>query len=107
MTCVSIRALGPWSPIFCRPACRGSLETVFPAFETVNEKYVISDGVRTMDLYPVLGLGHSGTMLVAYLPAERILINARPVLTAGARGTTSLSQPQHAQSVSEHSAAES
>ena len=47
-----------------------------PAFETVNEKYVISDGVRTMDLYPVLGLGHSGTMLVAYLPAERILINA-------------------------------
>ena len=47
-----------------------------PAFETVNEKYVISDGVRTMDLYPVLGLGHSGTMLVVYLPAERILINA-------------------------------
>ena len=47
-----------------------------PAFETVNDKYVISDGVRTMDLYPVLGLGHSGTMLVAYLPGERILINA-------------------------------
>lgn len=47
-----------------------------PAIETVNEKYVLSDGVRTMDIYPVLGLAHSGTMLIAYLPTERILINA-------------------------------
>ena len=47
-----------------------------PAFETVNEKYVLSDGERTMDFYPVLGLAHNGTMLVAYLPTERILINA-------------------------------
>lgn len=47
-----------------------------PAFETVHEKYVLSDGVRTMDLYPVWGLGHSGNMLIAYLPTERILINA-------------------------------
>ena len=36
-----------------------------PAFETVHEKYVLSDGVRTMDLYPVWGLGHSGNMLIA------------------------------------------
>jgi glyoxylase-like metal-dependent hydrolase (beta-lactamase superfamily II) len=47
-----------------------------PTFETVSSKYVISDGVRTMDVYPVLGLGHSGTMLIAYLPTEKILINA-------------------------------
>ena len=47
-----------------------------PAFETVNEKYVLSDGVRTMDIYPVLGLGHTGNMLIAYLPTERILVNA-------------------------------
>jgi glyoxylase-like metal-dependent hydrolase (beta-lactamase superfamily II) len=47
-----------------------------PAFETVNEKYVLSDGVRTMDIYPVQGLAHSGTMLVAYLPTEKILVNA-------------------------------
>ena len=47
-----------------------------PAFETVNEKYVVSDGVRTMDIYPVQGLGHNGNMLIAYLPTERILINA-------------------------------
>ncbi len=47
-----------------------------PTFETVNQKYVLSDGVRTLDLYSVQGLGHAGTMLVAYLPTERILINA-------------------------------
>jgi glyoxylase-like metal-dependent hydrolase (beta-lactamase superfamily II) len=47
-----------------------------PAFETVSQKYVVSDGVRTLDLYPVQGLTHSGSMLVAYLPTEKILINA-------------------------------
>jgi glyoxylase-like metal-dependent hydrolase (beta-lactamase superfamily II) len=47
-----------------------------PAFETVSEKYVLSDGERTMDIYPVLGLAHNGNMLIAYLPTERILINA-------------------------------
>jgi glyoxylase-like metal-dependent hydrolase (beta-lactamase superfamily II) len=47
-----------------------------PAFETVSQKYVVSDGVRTLDLYPVQGLTHAGSMLVAYLPTEKILINA-------------------------------
>ena len=47
-----------------------------PTFEVVNEKYVLSDGVRTLDIYPVLGLAHNGNMLIAYLPTERILINA-------------------------------
>jgi glyoxylase-like metal-dependent hydrolase (beta-lactamase superfamily II) len=45
-------------------------------FETVNQKYVLSDGTRTMDLYPVQGLLHNGGMLIAYLPKEKILINA-------------------------------
>ncbi len=47
-----------------------------PAFETVSNKYVISDGQRTLDLYALTGVPHSGTMLVAYLPTEKILINA-------------------------------
>lgn len=47
-----------------------------PLYELVNQKYVISDGTRTMDVYPVPGLTHTGTMLVAYLPKERILMNA-------------------------------
>jgi glyoxylase-like metal-dependent hydrolase (beta-lactamase superfamily II) len=47
-----------------------------PAIETVTQKYVVSDGVRTLDVYPVQGLNHDGGMLVAYLPTEKILINA-------------------------------
>ncbi len=44
--------------------------------ETVNLKYVLSDGVRTIDLYPVQGLNHAANMLVAYFPKEKILVNA-------------------------------
>ncbi len=44
--------------------------------ETVNQKYVISDGVRTVDLYPMQGLNHAATMLLVYLPKEKILVNA-------------------------------
>jgi hypothetical protein len=42
----------------------------------VNQKYVISDGVRTIDLYPVQGLNHAANMLMVYLPKEKILVNA-------------------------------
>jgi len=44
--------------------------------ETVNQKYVISDGVRVLDLHPVQGLNHNPNMLVAYFPKEKILVNA-------------------------------
>lgn len=44
--------------------------------ETVNQKYVISDGVRTVDLLPMQGNNHNGGMLLVYLPKEKILVNA-------------------------------
>jgi glyoxylase-like metal-dependent hydrolase (beta-lactamase superfamily II) len=44
--------------------------------EAVNQKYVVSDGVRTLDLYPMQGLNHHGGMLVAYFPKEKMLVNA-------------------------------
>ena len=47
-----------------------------PAIEPVNQKYVLSDGVRTMDILPVQGLNHNSNMLIVYLPAEKILVNA-------------------------------
>jgi Metallo-beta-lactamase superfamily len=82
-----------------------------PVFETVNQlpheecgglarsgeecgknpgfaaKYVVSDGTRTMDIYPVTGQvrssggfttgsAHASTMLMVYLPTEKILVNA-------------------------------
>ena len=61
------------------------LATYYPMFmvsrrpapiETVNQKYVLSDGVRTVDIYPLQGLAHSQNMLMAYLPKEKILVNA-------------------------------
>ena len=44
--------------------------------EPVNRRYVISDGVRTLELHPVAGNPHAVGMLVAYLPTEKILVNA-------------------------------
>jgi glyoxylase-like metal-dependent hydrolase (beta-lactamase superfamily II) len=45
-------------------------------YETVGQKYVVSDGVRTLELHPVQGLNHNSTMLIAYFPKEQILVNA-------------------------------
>ena len=45
--------------------------------EDVDEKYVISDGERNLDIYYVQGLlAHVEGMLMAYLPKEKILIEA-------------------------------
>jgi glyoxylase-like metal-dependent hydrolase (beta-lactamase superfamily II) len=44
--------------------------------ETVNQKYVVSDGVRVLELYPLQGLNHASGMLMAYFPKEKILVNA-------------------------------
>ena len=61
------------------------LATYYPMFtasrrpapiEGVNRKYVISDGSRTLDVYPVLGNAHTQTMIIAHLPTEGILFNA-------------------------------
>jgi glyoxylase-like metal-dependent hydrolase (beta-lactamase superfamily II) len=47
-----------------------------PMIETVDQKYVLSDGRRTLELHPVANLNHAATMLLAYLPTEKILVNA-------------------------------
>jgi len=44
--------------------------------ELVNQKYVISDGTRNLDMYVVPPFDHAATMLIAYLPHERIVVNA-------------------------------
>jgi len=45
-------------------------------YEQVAENYVLSDGTRNMNLYYVQPLEHADGMLMAYLPKERILIEA-------------------------------
>jgi hypothetical protein len=45
--------------------------------EDVDEKYVLTDGNRNLDIYYVQGLGaHVEGMLMAYLPKEKIVIEA-------------------------------
>ena len=45
--------------------------------EDVDEKYILGDGNRFLEIHYVQGLGsHVEGMLMAYLPAERILIEA-------------------------------
>jgi glyoxylase-like metal-dependent hydrolase (beta-lactamase superfamily II) len=45
-------------------------------YETVRENYVLSDGTRSMHIYYVNPLRHVEGMLVAYLPKEKILVEA-------------------------------
>ena len=45
-------------------------------FETAREKYVLGDGTRTVELYNVQGLAHSAGMLIAYIPREKIVVQA-------------------------------
>lgn len=46
------------------------------SIQTLNTKYTLSDGVRTMDIHPVQGLNHNANMLIVHLPTEKLLINA-------------------------------
>jgi glyoxylase-like metal-dependent hydrolase (beta-lactamase superfamily II) len=45
-------------------------------FETVVEKYTLSDGTRTMDVHHIQGLNHVEGMLIAFLPKEKIVVEA-------------------------------
>jgi glyoxylase-like metal-dependent hydrolase (beta-lactamase superfamily II) len=56
-------------------------------FETVVEKYTLSDGTRTMDVHHMQALNHADGMLIAYLPKEKIVIEA-DMYTPPAPGTT-------------------
>jgi len=47
-----------------------------PVMELVGGKYVISDGTRTLDVYTLPPYDHAADMMVAYLPHEKMLINA-------------------------------
>ena len=44
-----------------------------PVIETVADKRVLTDGTRTLELYRLTGSPHTDTMLIGYLPKEKIL----------------------------------
>ena len=45
-------------------------------YETVRENYVVSDGTRNLNIYYVNPLQKVEGMLMAYLPKERLLLEA-------------------------------
>jgi len=47
-----------------------------PAFQTVNDKLVLTDGTHVIELYHLQNFGHNDGMLVAYLPKEKVLLEA-------------------------------
>jgi glyoxylase-like metal-dependent hydrolase (beta-lactamase superfamily II) len=49
---------------------------VAPKFQTVGDKHVLSDDSRTLEIHLMQGSGHNAGILMAYLPRERLLIQA-------------------------------
>ena len=47
-----------------------------PIVEAVGEKKVLTDGTHVVELYHLTGFGHHDGMLLAYLPKEKVLIEA-------------------------------
>jgi glyoxylase-like metal-dependent hydrolase (beta-lactamase superfamily II) len=47
-----------------------------PVIEAVGDKSAITDGTRTLELYHLQASNHADTMLIAYLPKEKVLIEA-------------------------------
>lgn len=45
-------------------------------FETVGDVRILKDGARTLELHHIQGLAHADGMLIAYLPAEKIVVQA-------------------------------
>ena len=56
-------------------------------YETVRENYTLSDGDRTMQISYVQPLAHAEGMLMAYLPKEKIAIEADLYDPSAANGT--------------------
>lgn len=44
--------------------------------ETVSDKRVLQDSMRTLEIYHMAGNAHSATMLMVYFPAERLIVEA-------------------------------
>jgi glyoxylase-like metal-dependent hydrolase (beta-lactamase superfamily II) len=47
-----------------------------PKFETMTDKKVLTDGNRVIELHHLSGSGHNEGLIVAYLPKEKILVEA-------------------------------
>ena len=61
-----------------------------PIFETFTDKGVLTDGVRTIEIYSLAGNGHSEGFAMVYLPAEKILMEGDAYSPGAAPATVAL-----------------
>jgi glyoxylase-like metal-dependent hydrolase (beta-lactamase superfamily II) len=47
-----------------------------PSFKTMTEKLVLTDGTKVIELYHLQNFGHNDGMIIAYLPKEKVLLEA-------------------------------
>src|SRR5262250_197786 len=47
-----------------------------PSFETMTEKKVLTDGNHVIELYHMTNIGHHDGLIMAYLPKEKVLVEA-------------------------------
>ena len=52
--------------------------------ETVDERLAMKDGGMTVELYPIKGSAHADTLVMAYFPRERLLVEADVFSPGGA-----------------------
>jgi glyoxylase-like metal-dependent hydrolase (beta-lactamase superfamily II) len=45
-----------------------------PSVEAVLDKRILTDGTQTLELYKIQGSNHADTMLIAYLPNDKLLV---------------------------------
>jgi glyoxylase-like metal-dependent hydrolase (beta-lactamase superfamily II) len=45
-------------------------------FETFTDKYVLTDGARSIEIHQIAGSGHDDAFALVYLPAEKVLVEA-------------------------------
>ena len=65
-------------------------------FQTLNDKLVLDDGSRSIEIRRITGGNHSDTIIMAYLPKEKLLIEA-DVFTPGPPNSPppALANPNH------------
>lgn len=64
-----------------------------PEFEGVIDHRVLTDGTRNIELYEIKNAVHSSTMLIVYLPKEKILIEADLYTPPATNVTTPVGMP--------------
>jgi glyoxylase-like metal-dependent hydrolase (beta-lactamase superfamily II) len=47
-----------------------------PIFETFLDKHVLTDGSRSIEIYPIQSSGHNDAFVMVYLPREKVLAEA-------------------------------